>query len=132
VRLTDATLVVGLAFVVAVAACGSPTTPATNAQRPGMLSGRITAGPTCPVEQAGHPCPPQPVAAQVVVRDRSGRTVATTRSRADGTYQLSVAAGAVALEVLPPGPFPRCTPVDVTVAPAQAIRADITCDTGIR
>ena len=28
--------------------------------------------------------------------------------------------------------FPRCNPVDVTVPPGSPVRADISCDTGIR
>jgi hypothetical protein len=95
------------------------------------VAGRVTAGPTCPVERVGHPCPPHLVLAKVEVR--TGRAVvASTHSGSDGTYRLEVAAGTYTLVVVPNGVFPRCAPRTVSVAAGGTVRANIICDTGIR
>lgn len=95
-------------------------------------NGTITAGPTCPVERAGQPCPPQPVQADIDARDGSGRTVASTHSDSAGRYALSLAPGSYTLVVVTSNGWPRCPQTPVTVHPGQVTRADISCDTGIR
>src|SRR5438552_3559846 len=80
---------VGLLAVGALvlSACGARTgLTTTGGPATGVVTGRVTAGPTCPVERVGHPCPPRPVVADVQAR-AAGRVVASTRSRADGTYR---------------------------------------------
>lgn len=92
----------------------------------------MTAGPTCPVERVGSPCPPNPVGAEVDAHDPTGRLVATTRSGGDGGYRLRLAAGTYTLTVVVAGTFPRCPAVTVTVSPGTVSTAAISCDTGIR
>jgi hypothetical protein len=94
--------------------------------------GYLTAGPTCPVEQAGHPCPPDPVSAELDARDAAGITVGTTRSDSSGRYALSLRPGSYTLVVVTGSGGPRCPNTAVTVASGQPTRADIACDTGIR
>jgi len=94
--------------------------------------GYVTAGPTCPVEQAGHPCPPQPVSAALDAQDAAGTTVSSTRSDSSGRYALSLRPGSYTLVVVTGSGGPRCPNTAVSVASGQPTRADITCDTGIR
>ena len=97
------------------------------------VRGNVTAGPTCPVERIGHPCPPRPVEARIDARDVTGRVVGTTRSDVNGRYALSLPVGQYMLVVTTPSNFPRCPPtVAVVVAPDQVTAIDVICDTGIR
>ena len=123
--------VVGLAVVglVLLGACGREAS--TSAATSGVLSGKVTAGPTCPVERVGHPCPPTPVVADVQAR-AGARVVASTRSAADGSYRLEVPAGAYTVVAVTGSMFPRCNPVSVVVSVGHTTHTDITCDTGIR
>ena len=94
--------------------------------------GSVLAGPTCPVERAGQPCPPQPVAAEVDGRDANGRTVASTHTDSAGHYRLALAPGSYILVAVTGTTFPRCPATPVTVTPGPAVRQDVNCDTGIR
>jgi hypothetical protein len=114
-----------------LAACGGSTS--TGTPPTATLAGRVTAGPTCPVERLDHPCPPAPVSATVQARSRKGgRVVASTRTDADGRYRLRLRAGAYTLVAVTTKPFPRCSPVNVTARANHTVRAAIVCDTGIR
>ena len=117
----------------ALAACGGSTSGTSPTTRPtlGVVTGRVTAGPTCPVERVGHPCPPRPLVSDVQAR-AGARVVASARSGADGTYRLELPSESYTLVAVTPNLLPRCTPLTVTVIRGQTTSADITCDTGIR
>jgi hypothetical protein len=114
-----------LALLLASCASSSAAQPST-----GTVTGKVTAGPTCPVERAGHPCPPAPVSAQVVARRRGFS--ASTHTDAHGRYTLHLPAGTYSLAAVTKQQLPRCTPRNVTVHANAVTRAPITCDTGIR
>jgi hypothetical protein len=117
----------------ALAACGgstSGTSPTTRLPL-GIVTGRVTAGPTCPVERVGHLCPPRPVVPEVQARV-GARVVASARSGADGSYRLELPSGSYTLVAVTLHLLPRCAPVTVTVISGQTTSADIACDTGIR
>jgi hypothetical protein len=117
---------------VMLVACGTPTgSPAAGRPANGFVAGRVTAGPTCPVERIGHPCPPRAVVAEVEAR-AAGRVVASTRSRTDGTYRLELRGGTYTVVAVTQNMIPRCADRTVTVAATHTTSADITCDTGIR
>jgi hypothetical protein len=97
----------------------------------GTVTGRVTAGPTCPVERAGHPCPPAPVSAVVQARSAE-RVVASTKSDSRGRYALHVPAGAYTLIAVTKQRYPHCAPTRATVRDHEVTRAAIRCDTGIR
>jgi hypothetical protein len=110
-----------------------PTTTLAPPPPPGTgVYGMVVAGPTCPVQRVGQPCPPQPVAAEIDARDPNGHTVATTRSDSAGRYRLSLAPGSYILVVVTGAVFPRCPATPVTVTSGPPVRQDINCDTGIR
>ena len=118
------------AMSLALAACGTSTM--ASASSTGTLTGRVTAGPTCPVERIGHPCPPESVSATVQAQTSHGHVVASTHTDTDGRYRLQLRPGTYTLVAVTPKPLPRCTPAKVTVIAAHTTTAAISCDTGIR
>ena len=120
----------------------APTTtvaPVTTTAPPAPLPldspgvrGQITAGPTCPVQRADQPCPPNPVAGRVDALDSTGHTANSAKADSTGRYAMSLPPGGYTLRVVTDGPFPRCpdTPATVTQGPPSTV--DIACDTGIR
>jgi hypothetical protein len=92
----------------------------------------VSAGPTCPVERVGSPCPPRPLSAEIDARDASGHLAGSTRSGSDGQYRLVLPPGTYTLTVAAPGPFPRCPTPTATVIAGKVVMLDIGCDTGIR
>ena len=118
--------------VLAAAGCGSSSTTRTpGATATGRVQGSVTAGPTCAVEQAGHPCLPQPVRGRVSARGAGGSTHSAAVN-ATGHFQMTLPAGVYILSVQTGALLPRCSSITVTVEPAATAKANISCDTGIR
>jgi hypothetical protein len=105
---------------------------------PGGVTGTITAGPVCPVEQspADPKCAPRPVAGAVVIaKDATGDEVGRTTSLADGSYRLPVGRkGTFVITALPVSGLARPpAPVSVSfVDPFEWQRLNLEYDTGIR
>lgn len=97
----------------------------------GTVSGTVMAGPTCPVEQVGSPCPNRPVQTTVLILSRSGQVVTSTRTDSHGRYSVHVAPGTYLVAVRTPV-WPRCPATRVAVEKSRPTRADLLCDTGIR
>jgi Carboxypeptidase regulatory-like domain len=108
-------------------ACGTSSAPATTSG----IFGNVTAGPTCPVEMEGSPCPPAVWTGQVRATDGSGRTFAT-RTDERGNFSLSLNPGTYEVVAVSDGgpSFGEPRPIVVVAGPAQ--RVDLTVDTGIR
>jgi hypothetical protein len=132
------------AVVVVTASCGGrvagatgPAAPGAATTRPaaaaGEIFGVIRAGPTCPVDRVYHACRDRRLG-NLDVQARSARTglVASARSSADGHFSVRLRPGNYVLTVLTAASFPRCPRVRVSVRSGAAVRASITCDTGIR
>ena len=102
------------------------------------MTGAITAGPVCPVEQdpPDPRCAPRPVEGAVIVAtNASGQEVGRTTSAADGSYELVVSeTGTVLITALPvAGLAQPPEPVSVTfVIPGEVDHIDLVYDTGIR
>lgn len=120
-RLRDRALAVFVASTI-VAACGSDAPTST-------VTGLVQAGPSCPVEQPGRPCPPTPVTAPVVVT-HDGSVVVRVTADAEGRFRVDLEEGVYTIEVLTAG-LPSCPPTDLTVGPAP-VAVTIDCDSGIR
>jgi len=116
--------------LIALTACGADATAATP--RSGTVTGRVTAGPTCPVERADHPCPPRPVSADIQARTGAGAVIASTHTNSNGNYTLRLRAGNYTLVAVTHKTFPRCAGRQVTVKANTVTTAPISCDTGIR
>jgi hypothetical protein len=113
-------------------ACGTRPGPSTSRHTAtGVIAGRVTAGPACPVEQVGHPCPPRLLVVEVQAT-AAGRIVASTQSGGNGTYRFELPRGTYTLTAVTQNALPRCPPRTVTVTTAHTTGGDITCDTGIR
>ena len=110
--------------------CGATT--AASAVSTGTLTGRVTAGPTCPAEPVGHPCPPESVSATVQAKTVHGRVVGSTHTDNDGRYRLQLRAGTYKVVAVTLKPLPRCSPTTATVTANHTTRTAISCDTGIR
>lgn len=127
----QATLILVLAAL--LTACGTTSHPATAT---GTLIGDVVAGPTCPVEQVGNPCPPRPVAGrEVAIVDAEGHVVATTTTDERGHFSLTLSPGAYTVRVaIVPGEvgMRQVTPGQVTIATGETVNVTIVLDTGIR
>ena len=119
---------------------GQPSdTPVVSlAGGPDGVTGIITAGPVCPVEQSppDRKCAPRPVAGAVVIaKDALGDQLGRATSLADGSYSLPVGmAGTVVISALPvAGMAQPPAPVSVTfVDQRQWQQLNFEYDTGIR
>jgi Carboxypeptidase regulatory-like domain len=100
----------------------------------GLLQGKVTMGPTMPVERAGGPPAIAPVAgASVNITDTSGVPIASAITGADGTYSVPVAPGDYLITVTPPRRMlNKLVQRQVTIATGARTVLDITLDTGIR
>jgi acetyl esterase/lipase len=126
-RSRAALLVVGWLFIGCACAVG-PSRDLTTG-----VEGTVSAGPTCPVEREGQPCPPSPVAAaRVDVLAADGRRSAQAATDARGQFSLLVAPGRYTLHVALAGPFPACPDTAVTVPDEGTVTSDVVCDSGIR
>jgi hypothetical protein len=116
-----------IALTAALVACGrSASSPAASG-----IFGAVTAGPTCPVEVQGSPCPPGLWTGEVTATDASGRVFRTTTDDR-GSYSLSLAPGSYqVVPVTSAGP-PFGKPTSVVVVAGAMRRVDLSVDTGIR
>jgi hypothetical protein len=113
-------------FVLVLAGCaGTAVSPA------GGVQGSVTAGPTCPVEIQGSPCPPQPWTGTVRATSAGG-SVTETVTDGHGHYTLHLPDGTYDVEPVVEGGPPTAKPVRVTVAGGAMQSLDLQVDTGIR
>jgi hypothetical protein len=101
------------------------------------VSGRATAGPTCPVERnpPDPACAPRPVAgALLVIQDRAGAEVARVTTGKDGRFSVALAPGAYRLVPQAVGGFMGTAgPILFQVEAGQATPPlEVSYDTGIR
>ena len=103
----------------------------------GEVTGKVTAGPVCPVERVppDPSCAPRPVAgALLIVQTTAGREVARTTSATDGTFHLNLAPGGYRLVPQPVAGYMGVAPsVDFRVDAGEPTPAlEVSYDTGIR
>jgi hypothetical protein len=107
--------------------------PATAAARlDSGIRGYVTYGPTCPVERPGERCE-RPYDATLRIRVRTThRLVVTVRSGGDGRFRVRLQPGRYVIDPVAGHPFPRASPVFVTVRAHRFATATIAFDSGIR
>jgi len=118
-------------FALLLLACGGDDGAAGDSG----IEGVVLAGPQCPVEQPGSPCPDQPVSGVSVQVAAGGRTVAEEQTGEDGRFSFAVSPGVYEVAALATGdgPFLACeAPQTVVVGPGEQAAIAIHCDTGIR
>jgi hypothetical protein len=99
------------------------------------VKGRVTAGPTCPVERypPDPSCAPRPVETTIKIKSLPEREfVKTVRSGKKGYFSARLAPGRYRLIPRSGDPFPQCDKKDVTVSRDSFTRVHLSCDTGIR
>ena len=135
VRMRRLSLFAAVLFV----ACGShhsPTAPDTSTAL-GRLSGTVTIGPNCPVEQVNNPCPTPPeayAARKVLVYDAAHTTMLhTVDIDSQGLYLIDLPAGNYVVDLKKNG-IDRSgdVPAPVTIQANAVTTHNISIDTGIR
>jgi hypothetical protein len=118
-------------LVVGAVACGHEL---SSAGLDSGIRGRVVAGPQCPVEQVGSPCPNKPVSAELNVKDQGGHVVTMVKSGDDGRFEVGLEPGTYLLEPArtPNSPFFIGKPVTVRVQPNRFAAVTVVLDTGIR
>jgi hypothetical protein len=108
---------------------------AAAAAQPGTgIQGIVQVGPTCPVERLNSPCPPRPLSATIVVRDKNGAEVARFHSGADGRFRVDVLPGTYTLvgQNVGSGFLPRPIPTSVSVTQGSYAYVTVDYDSGVR
>ena len=118
--------VVAAMLAVFLVSCASDAAAPT-----GGIEGTVTAGPTCPVEIQGSPCPPGVWTGTVRATASDGATH-ETGTDANGRYRLGLEPGSyTVVPVIEGSGPPIAKPVTVTVGAAMQ-QLDLQVDTGIR
>ena len=113
---------------VAVASCGG----AGSGEGTSGIRGRALAGPQCPVEVQGSPCPPAPWEGTVVATDVDGGAEYTVETDADGRFELPLEPGTYEISIVSDSSPPFAKPQSVTVEPGSFAEVTVSVDTGIR
>lgn len=97
------------------------------------VRGVVLAGPQCPVEQEGSPCPDLPLPDVDVRALQDGSVVGSDRTDDQGRFELLLAPGDYVVEaVLEGGGPPSAKPVAVTIPQGGFADVTVPVDTGIR
>jgi hypothetical protein len=121
------TRIVPVLVAIALAACGAGSGDGSSGIR-----GRVFAGPQCPVEVEGSPCPDVPWEGTVVATDTSTGDRFTTTTDADGRFELPLAAGSYEVSIDAGSDLPFAKPQTVTVEEGVFAEIVVSVDTGIR
>jgi len=117
-------------LVGSMAACGGQSGPSGSGSA--VVTGTVTAGPTCPVERAGSPCPNRAVQGASVQADREGHVVAETLTDTHGRYTLTVGPGVYTITATNAGGYQSIARRRVSLAAGERQSVDLLVDTGIR
>jgi len=100
------------------------------------VKGTVSLGPICPVIQnpPDPQCSDKPYQTLISVfrSNNTSNVFATTESKADGTFEISLPPGDYVLDAKGGTTLPRCSQISVNVGPSRYTEALISCDTGIR
>lgn len=117
-----------LVLGVVALACGGPDAGAPSAG----IRGQALAGPQCPVEVEGSPCPDLPWEGTVIATDVATDEAFTARTDAEGRFELPLAPGTYAVSIVVATAPPFAKPQTVAVAAGTFTEIVVTVDTGIR
>lgn len=96
------------------------------------IRGRALAGPQCPVEIEGSPCPDLPWEGTVLAVDAQSGEEFTVQTDADGRFRLSLAPGTYEVTIEAGSSPPFAKPQTVTVEEGAFAEIVVSVDTGIR
>lgn len=117
-----------LLIAIALASCGDDA-PAAG---PSGIRGRALAGPQCPVEIEGSPCPDRPWHGVVVATNTETGDRSTVETDAEGRFELSLEPGTFEVTIEPDGELPVAKSQTVTVEAGTFVEITVAVDTGIR
>ena len=112
----------------ALASCGG----AGTGDGTSGIRGQALAGPQCPVEIQGSPCPPVPYEGTVVATDVESGAEYTVDTDADGRFELPLEPGTYEVSIVSETSPPFAKPQTVTVEPDSFTEITVSVDTGIR
>jgi hypothetical protein len=98
------------------------------------IRGTVMLGPTCPVmrDPPDPQCSDRGYETEISIARASDAVIATTKSDAQGNFEVSLPPGEYVVSAAGGKMLPRCSPVTVTVSAGEYFSAKINCDTGIR
>jgi hypothetical protein len=96
------------------------------------IRGRAVAGPQCPVEVEGSPCPDLPYEGIVVATDADTGEAFTVETDAEGRFELALAPGTYEVSIESESQSPFAKPQTVTVEQGVFAQITVSVDTGIR
>lgn len=106
----------------------------TTVKNTGVITGRVTLSPICPVERMppDPQCAPKPYQTKIeVLTSLGGKLIKSTQTSADGSFALTLPLGNYTIQAGGGTMLPRCSPITVSLKTATT-SIDISCDTGIR
>jgi len=113
----------------------TPSGPVTPTEVSGFtgIVGRVSIGPTCPVERRDSPCPDRPFLGTVAALRLDGSEAGRAATDPLGVYGIALPPGTYTVVALTSGPLPsqRERPTAIVVA-GQTTRVDLQLDSGIR
>jgi hypothetical protein len=116
------------AVALALGACGA----AGSGDGSSGIRGRALAGPQCPVEIEGSPCPDRPFEGTIVARSVKTEDEFTIETDADGRFELALAPGAYEVSIESESQPPFAKPQTVQVEAGSFTTITVAVDTGIR
>lgn len=114
--------------VVGFASCGDEG----PADASSGIRGRALAGPQCPVEVAGSPCPDRPWEGVVVATNAETGERTSVRTGGDGRFAIALDPGTYELTIRSDGGPPTARPQTVSVVAGAYTDVTVAVDTGIR
>jgi hypothetical protein len=124
-----APLLAPLFVALALASCGGA---AGEGDGTSGIRGQALAGPQCPVEIEGSPCPDRPFEGTVVVTDTATGAEFTVDTDSEGRFELALAPGRYEVSIVSESQPPFARPQTVDVEPGAFTRITVAVDTGIR
>lgn len=122
---------IALVFVaLAIGACGADGEGSGDGSS--GIRGQALAGPQCPVEVEGSPCPDLPYEGTVVATDADSGDSFTVETDAEGRFELALAPGSYEVSIRSESQPPFAKPQTVTVEQGAFTRVIVSVDTGIR
>lgn len=112
----------------ALAACGGEG----GGDATSGIRGQALAGPQCPVEIEGSPCPDVPFEGTVIATEVATGDASTVETDADGRFELSLPAGTYEVSIVSESSPPFAKPQTVEVEAGSFTSITVAVDTGIR
>lgn len=129
---TPRTLVVALTLI-ALAACGDGAGSTVDDPPDSGVRGVVSAGPQCPVEVQGSPCPDQPWQGTVRVTTTDGDVLDEVPTGVDGRFEVTLEPGDyVVMAVTEADRLPMAAPQEITIGEGEWVELTLVVDTGIR